>query len=87
MGKVQRKFGLFLKTRRLKANMTQSHLAEKLGYRPQFVANWERGMSNPPEMILPKISTLLKVPKADIIQFLVKERRENLDILFKRIKN
>ena len=38
-----------LKRMRTKAGFTQAYVAKLLGYTsPQFVSNWERGMSMPP---------------------------------------
>ena len=39
--------GAFLKQRRKKLHLSQSFIANKLGYTTQIVSSWERGISNP----------------------------------------
>lgn len=44
---------VFLKEKRTCAGLSQWDVAKKLGYSsPQFVSNWERGLSDPPIMTL-----------------------------------
>ncbi len=60
--------GLFLKHKRETAKLTQHEVAESLGYStPQFVSNWERGISLPPRDKLPDISKLLAVPVKEMV--------------------
>ncbi|MFP5518296.1 MAG: helix-turn-helix domain-containing protein [Bdellovibrionia bacterium] len=54
--------GHFLKEKRELAGLSQKDVATKLGYStPQFVSNWERGISTPPLKTLKKIGDLYKV--------------------------
>ena len=50
-----------LKFRRKAAGLTQKQLAEKLGYTEKSVSKWESGESVTPSVLLPKLSTLLRV--------------------------
>lgn len=63
----------YLREKRLEAGFTQSDLARVLGYKSQFVANWERGVSNPPSHVLRKIITVLRIPEDEILQLLYEE--------------
>lgn len=57
----------FLKEARTNAGLTQGKVAEILGYTtPQFVSNWERGMSFPPIDVLRKIAGLYKVSEEEL---------------------
>lgn len=52
----------WLKTKREAAHLSQSDVSDKLGYAtPQFISNWERGVSVPPRAALPKIAKLYRV--------------------------
>lgn len=47
----------YLKKIRTKAGLTQKDLSSILNYSsPQFVSNWERGISAPPTKVLPLIA-------------------------------
>lgn len=63
------KFGKYLKQVREAAGLSQRDVADKLGYStPQFISNWERGVSHPPVSAVKKISILYKVPADSIFQ-------------------
>jgi transcriptional regulator with XRE-family HTH domain len=56
--------GEAIKNARIKANMTQAALAEKLNVTPQNISQYERDIKNP------KIETLQKIASAlDILLF------------------
>ncbi|HRO66085.1 MAG TPA: helix-turn-helix transcriptional regulator [Pseudobdellovibrionaceae bacterium] len=65
--------GAYLREKREKKGLTQTEVASSLKVRPQFVSNWERGLSSPPWRLLKKIVTLYGIPKNEIIRVLVKE--------------
>jgi len=49
----------WLREARERAQLSQSQVAKELGYSsPQFVSNWERGLSSPP---IPKFKKLCKL--------------------------
>lgn len=49
------KLGKYLRQKRLSKGISQVSIAKELGYKSQFVANWERGVSSPPMDSLKKI--------------------------------
>ncbi|WP_413287990.1 helix-turn-helix domain-containing protein [Bdellovibrio sp. HCB337] len=52
----------FLKDKRKLAGLSQGAVAKKLGYTsPQFVSNWERGLSRPPVPTLRKIAQIYNI--------------------------
>lgn len=65
--------GKFIKEKRSAIGLTQSQVAERLGYTAQFITNWERGISNPPPSTLKKISTVLKIPPQEMYKLLCEE--------------
>lgn len=51
-----------LKEARIKANLSQGEAAYSLGFSsPQFVSNWERGLSSPPIKHVWALSDLYKI--------------------------
>ena len=66
-------FAEFLKNARLEAKLTQSQVAESLGYSTaQFISNWERGISSPPLKNLKALSTLYKCRPDDLFEMILK---------------
>lgn len=50
---------------REKAGLSQKEVSERLGYTtPQFVSNWERGVSVPPVIAVKKLSMIYGIEKA-----------------------
>lgn len=59
----------FLKQKRVTAGLSQRDVADKLGYStPQFISNWERGVSHPPISALKKLGELYKVSAEDLFE-------------------
>lgn len=59
----------FLKQKRVSAGLSQRDVADKLGYStPQFISNWERGVSHPPINALKKLGELYKVSADDLFE-------------------
>lgn len=68
-----------LKKARIKQNISQRDLAEKLGYTsPQFVSNWERGVSNPPMSTLSELVKILKLDPRKTIEIYIQETKEKI---------
>lgn len=69
----QSTLGRFFCRKRQDARLTQRDVANKLGYTsPQFISNWERGLSQPPYDVLPEIAELYRVPAEEIIEIISK---------------
>ena len=58
----RRRLGIFLRAARMKAGLTQQQVAGALGYStPQFISNWERGVSRPPDEVLARLRNMYGV--------------------------
>ena len=56
------------KAMRRKVGLSQRDVASKLGYStPQFISNWERGVSYPPLGGIKKLAQLYKVVPIEIV--------------------
>lgn len=59
----------FLKEKRVAAGLSQKDVADKLGYStPQFISNWERGVSHPPINALKKLGEMYKVSADELFE-------------------
>ena len=69
--------GKYLREKRKSCGLSQSQVAEHLGYsNPQFISNFERGLCAPP---IPKLRILIKLydlPKDEVIQLMVTQQKE-----------
>ena len=66
------KLGEFLKLKRENVSLSQGDVAKKLKYTsPQFISNWERGVSCPPIKVLKQISTLYKVNSDEVFNLIL----------------
>ena len=79
--------GKFLKSKRENASLSQGDVAKKLKYTsPQFISNWERGVSSPPIKVLKLLSDLYKVSTDElfnmILEHSLKELKANLILEF-----
>jgi transcriptional regulator with XRE-family HTH domain len=71
--------GRFFCQKRQDARLTQRDVANKLGYTsPQFISNWERGLSQPPYDVLPEIAELYSIPPQEIIDIMAKYQEKVL---------
>lgn len=72
-----------LQQKRLSANLSQKDVAEKLGYNtPQFISNWERGLSQPPINILKKLADLYKMSADELFESVLHDTIEEIKIDF-----
>lgn len=68
--------GRFLKQQRESVGMTQGELSKILGYsNPQFISNWERGLSSPPPKIMAKLVDALDINENTILKIIMDEQR------------
>lgn len=64
-----------IKDLRIAAGLSQAEVADVLGYStPQFISNWERGVSLPPYSSCKKLSKLLNVPLYQLVDMLDSEK-------------
>lgn len=53
--------------------LTQNDVAEKLGYSsPQFISNWERGLSCPPVNVIPRLSGIYRVAEGELFELILR---------------
>ena len=58
---MHQEIGEELKRLRVKAGLKQKEVASKLGYStPQFISNWERGISSPPVKSIKTLAGIYK---------------------------
>lgn len=63
--------GQELRRLRLKADLKQKEVAELLGYSsPQFISNWERGISSPPVKTLKQLAGIYNTNPDKLFQSL-----------------
>ena len=66
------KLAEYLKKSRENNGLSQTFVSSKLGYSsPQFVSNWERGLSHPPLKSLKKIAKLYKLKDKELFDVFV----------------
>jgi transcriptional regulator with XRE-family HTH domain len=81
----QSEFSSFLKKKRNLAGLSQKEVSEQLGYStPQFISNWERGMSTPPITVIKKIASLYKISIDEIFDLLLQETVNQVTLDLKR---
>lgn len=66
--KVARSLGEVLKENRLRCNMTQELVAERVGVSRQAVSKWERGASEPSTTSLLMLAKLFDVPVEELLR-------------------
>ena len=71
-------FGNLLYELRMKANLTQENLANKLGVTNKAISKWENGKAKPTTNMLKKISVLFNVPIEKLLQ--IKDTEEKKQI-------
>ncbi|MFZ4404824.1 MAG: helix-turn-helix domain-containing protein [Pseudobdellovibrionaceae bacterium] len=73
-----------LKSKREAAGLSQGDVAGKLNYStPQFVSNWERGLSAPPMYALKKLAHLYNIEDEELFQALL---QHNIDRVTRDLK-
>jgi transcriptional regulator with XRE-family HTH domain len=74
-----RKFGKFLKKRRIKAKLTQMDVAKNLGCHSQFISNIERGLCAPPFKTLKTLTELYRINSGELIKLIIREEKNYLE--------
>ncbi len=74
------KLAEYLCDARTKANLTQYDVASTLGYStPQFISNWERGLSHPPLDSLKKLASLYKISADELFKIFLQTSIEHVE--------
>jgi transcriptional regulator with XRE-family HTH domain len=64
----------YLQENRIKAGFTQKDISKKLGYTsPQFISNWERGVSQPPLNVIHKLIKLYGINQDELFEILLNQ--------------
>lgn len=72
MSKINVELGALVREYRIRAEMTQLELANKLGYESmQFVSLFERGLSKIPLKVIGKLVIILGIPEKKITKNLI----------------
>ena len=62
----------YLKTSRINSNLSQAEVAAKLGYKtPQFISNWERGVSQPPISAIDTLAEIYAIQPDQLFQIIL----------------
>lgn len=78
-------FALYLKDKRVAANLSQADVAGKLGYSTaQFISNWERGVSQPPVSAIKKLSSMYSVPAELMLNHMIETAKAEVEADLKR---
>ncbi len=78
-------FSRYIKQKRMDADLSQKDVAEKLGYSsPQFISNWERGLSTPPIKTVKKIAELYDVSIEEFSNLLLQDTLQQVTADFKK---
>jgi transcriptional regulator with XRE-family HTH domain len=86
MAKVKSKETLsaYMKRSRENAGLSQQEVGRKLGFSsPQFVSNWERGISGPPAKALIRLKTIYKLDINHVVDLMVDNTRSKLNRAFR----
>lgn len=72
-------FALFLKKLRLKSGLSQGDVAKQLHYKsPQFISNWERGLSTPTVNSFQDLANLYDVKVEIVFNAYMKSLKQEL---------
>ncbi|MGZ3772967.1 MAG: helix-turn-helix domain-containing protein [Pseudobdellovibrionaceae bacterium] len=81
MTEVSEQYGNFLKAKREQSGLSQRDVANLLNYStPQFISNWERGISYPPATAINKLASAFKINAEELFDPMLKailEQTEN----------
>ena len=79
--------GEFLKQMRKRRGLTQLQVAREFGWTSaQFVSNWERGLSLPPQATLMDLVKLYEIPPSEVVKVFTIASKASLDEFLKEIK-
>lgn len=84
--------GKYFQQKRIKQGLSQKDVSIKLGYTtPQFISNWERGVSMPPISVITQLSKMYKVNSEDIfnkiLEISLRQTKDSLIREFNKYKS
>jgi transcriptional regulator with XRE-family HTH domain len=74
---TDRKFielGQYLKEKRILKGLTQREVSEKIGCRPQFIMNIERGVASPPWAAMKIMVQMYAISRREIVSTLLRQQ-------------
>lgn len=75
----------YLKNKRIERGLSQKEVSDKLGYTtPQFISNWERGLSAPPIDVFKKIAHLYHISSEEMFDIFLSEEIERVRVSMKQ---
>lgn len=78
MKKITPTLGQLIKSYRIKSDLTQKDLAEKIGYDiPQFISLMENGHAKIPLIILGQLISILKIPEKKVLDILTENYKRD----------
>ena len=79
MKELFKTLGEYLQVKRIKAELSQGFVANKLGYSsPQFISNFERGLCAPPLNKLKMLVHLYGLNGEEVLRLMLKEEEKRL---------
>lgn len=83
--KNKNSLSVLLQQKRQRANLSQKDVSDKLGYNtPQFISNWERGLSQPPVNSLKKLADLYGMSAEELFEAVLNSTIETITADYKR---
>jgi len=77
--------GVFLKKSRKRSGLSQTEVANQLGYStPQFISNWERGISGPPISCIKKLAKFYNINEESLFKMTLQQVEKELRRQFKK---
>jgi transcriptional regulator with XRE-family HTH domain len=88
---VKTKLSEYLMDKRVKADLTQKDVAKKMKFTtPQFISNWERGLSSPPVSSIKKLAKIYSIPATELFEVVLevslKQTEDSLRTRFNKIR-
>ena len=85
MATTKNLFAQFIQAKRINAGLSQRQVSDYLGYStPQFISNWERGVSRPPMGTVKKLAMLYKIDADDMFDLILNSEIQALTRDLKR---
>jgi transcriptional regulator with XRE-family HTH domain len=71
--------GSYLQEKRASVGLSQSDVADLFGYStPQFISNWERGVSDPPVTAFKKLAQIYKASADELFEIFLANKVQDV---------